>query len=446
MSGNRCRGWGGALYEHDLSGCLASTIGSHGLSDTHFTAALVRTAPALERLRAWQVDGSCSLLTLPGRRDDLAVLAPLVDVASRKFTDLVVLGTGGSTLGGRALAALVAHPVPPAQRAWLHFSDAADGHDFGVLIDGLDLERSLFVVISKSGATDETLTQFLIAFDAVKAAVSEEELRGAFLVVTKPGENPLRRLAERWRLPVLDHDPGLGGRYSVFSAVGLLPAMFAGIDAEAVRAGAAEALTASLAAERLEDCEPARGAALLVGLAEECDISTTVLMPYCSRLAELAAWHRQLWAESLGKNGLGTTPVSGLGPIDQHSQLQLYLDGPHDKLLTLLTLDSAGRGRSVEPDLIADEPELAHLAHKTLGNMVEAAGDAMADALTAAGRPLRRISIEDLDERRIGGLLMHFMLETIIAAELLGVDPFDQPAVEAVKVRVRTALAEAGSG
>ena len=96
--------------------------------------------------------------------------------------------------------------------------------------------------------------------------------------------------------------------------------------------------------------------------------------------------------------------------------------------------------------LIADEPELAHLAHKTLGNMVEAAGDAMADALTAAGRPLRRISIEDLDERRIGGLLMHFMLETIIAAELLGVDPFDQPAVEAVKVRVRATLAEAGSG
>ncbi len=138
--------------------------------------------------------------------------------------------------------------------------------------------------------------------------------------------------------------------------------------------------------------------------------------------------------------------MSGLGPIDQHSQLQLYLDGPYDKLLTLLTLDSAGRERSVEPDLIADEPELAHLAHKTLGNMVEAAGNAMADALTAAGRPLRRISIENLDERRIGGLLMHFMLETIIAAELLGVDPFDQPAVEAVKVRARTALAEAGSG
>jgi glucose-6-phosphate isomerase len=185
---------------------------------------------------------------------------------------------------------------------------------------------------------------------------------------------------------------------------------------------------------------------LLVGLAEERGISSTVLMPYCSRLSELAAWHRQLWAESLGKNGLGTTPVPALGPLDQHSQLQLYLDGPHDKLLTLLTLDSAGGGRSIEPDLIADEPALAHLARKTLGDMVEAAGDAMAETLADAGRPARRISIDDLDERRMGGLLMHFMLETIIAAELLGVDPFDQPAVEAVKARVRATLGEAGAG
>ena len=446
MSGNRRRAWSSALYAQDVSGCLAGTIGGHGLSDTHFSAVLARTAPALARLRDWQAEGKSSLLTLPARRDDLAVLAPLVDAASRKFADLVVLGTGGSSLGGRALSALAAHPVPPAQRAWLHFSDAADGHDFGVLIDGLDLERTLFLVVSKSGATDETLAQFLIAFDAVKLAVNEEDLRGAFLVVTEPGSNPLRRLAERWGLPLLDHDPGLGGRYSVLSAVGLLPAMFAGVDVAAVRAGAAETLAAALAAERPEDCEPARGAALLVGMAEERGISSTVLMPYCSRLSELAAWHRQLWAESLGKNGLGTTPVPALGPLDQHSQLQLYLDGPHDKLLTLITLDSAGGGRSVEPDLIADEPALAHLARKTLGNMVEAAGDAMAETLSEAGRPARRISIDDLDERRMGGLLMHFMLETIIAAELLSVDPFDQPAVEAVKARVRAALGEAEAG
>ncbi|MDP6953741.1 MAG: glucose-6-phosphate isomerase, partial [Alphaproteobacteria bacterium] len=300
--------------------------------------------------------------------------------------------------------------------------------------------------ISKSGATDETLAQFLIAYDAVKSAVGEADLRGAFLVVTGPDSNPLRRLAERWRLPLLDHDPGLGGRYSVLSAVGLLPAMFAGVDVAAVRAGAAEALAAALSADRPEDCEPARGAALLVGLAEERGISSVVLMPYCSRLAELAAWHRQLWAESLGKNGLGTTPVPALGPLDQHSQLQLYLDGPHDKLLTLLTLDGTAGGRSIKPGLIADEPELAHLARRTLGRMVEAAADAMAETVAESGRPVRRISIDDLDARRMGGLLMHFMLETIIAAELLAVDPFDQPAVEAVKARTRAALGDAGAG
>ena len=435
------RTWNSALYSQDLTGGLASTIGAHGLSDTHFGAALARTQPALERLRDWRA-GGCSLLALPARRDDLAVLAPLVDAASRKFTDLVVLATGGASLGGRALAALATQPVPPAQRAWLHFADTADAHDFSVLIDGLDLERSLFLVISKSGETDETLAQFLIAYDAVARAVGEKERRGAFLVVTGPDSSPLRRLAERWRLPLLDHDPALGGRYSVLSVVGMLPAMFAGVDAAGVRTGAAEALEAALAGDRPEDCEPARGAAFMVGLAEERGIASAVLMPYCSRLAGFALWHRQLWAESLGKGGLGTTPVPALGPVDQHSQMQLYLDGPHDKVITLITLDSAGEGRSVEPALVADEPALGHLSRRTLGDMIAAAGDATAGALTATGRPLRRIAIDDLDARRLGALLMHFMLETIIAAELLGVDPFDQPAVEAIKLRTRQALAD----
>jgi glucose-6-phosphate isomerase len=296
-------------------------------------------------------------------------------------------------------------------------------------------------VISKSGATAETLTQFLIALDAVKTASGAEAMRGSFLVVTEPGENPLRRLVERWHLPVLDHDPGLGGRYSVLSLVGLLPAMFAGVDAKAVRAGAAEVLDSTLGAEEPEDAEPARGAAVSVGLAEERGIAATVLMPYCDRLGPFAMWFRQLWAESLGKGGAGTTPIRAIGAVDQHSQLQLYLDGPRDKMVTLVTLDVEGSGRRVEPALVAGDPALAYLSGKTIGDLCAAEQRATAEALAQAGRPVRVIRLAELDERSLGALLMHFMLETIIAAELLGVDPFDQPAVEEGKVLARRYLA-----
>jgi glucose-6-phosphate isomerase len=429
------------VYEHDISACLAEAIGEHGLSAARYADALARTGPALERLRAWHAEGALPLLALPGRGDDLAVLEPFIDKASRKFSDLVVLATGGSSLGGQALAALKVHPLAPADRNWLHFADNIDPHDFGVLIDGLDLANSLFVVISKSGGTAETLTQFLIALDAVRTASGDESIRGSFLVVTEPGDTPLRRLAQRWRLPFMDHDAGLGGRYSVLSLVGLLPAMFAGVDARAVRAGAAQVLETTLGAEAPEQAEPARGAAVSVGLAEERGIAATVMMPYCDRLGPFAMWFRQLWAESLGKDGTGTTPIRAIGALDQHSQLQLYLDGPRDKMFTLVTLDVEGTGRRVEPALVADDPALAYLSGRTIGDLCAAEQRATAETLARSGRPVRVIRIDELDERTLGALLMHFMLETIIAAELLGVDPFDQPAVEQGKVLARQYLA-----
>jgi glucose-6-phosphate isomerase len=420
---------------------MADAIGARGLSAEILADYLARTKPTLNRLRAQRTAGTVPFLSLPDRRDDLAVIAALVDQASRKFTDLVILGTGGSSLGGQALAALKTHPVPPASRNWLHFADNIDPHDYGVLIDGLDIANTLFVVISKSGGTAETLTQFLIALDAAKTEVGDEALRGCFVVITEPGDTPLRRLAERWRLPVFDHDPTLGGRYSALSLVGLLPAMFAGMDAQAIRAGAAQVLDLALGATEPENSPAALGAALSVGLAETRGIATTVLMPYCDRLGPFAMWFRQLWAESLGKNGKGTTPVRAIGAVDQHSQLQLYLDGPADKLFTVITLDVEGSGRRVEPDLVADDPALAYLSSKTIGDLCEAEQRATIETLARNGRPVRVIRLEDLNERRLGALMMHFMLETVIAGDLLGVDPFDQPAVEQGKILARDYLA-----
>ena len=180
-------------------------------------------------------------------------------------------------------------------------------------------------------------------------------------------------------------------------------------------------------------------------LLEERGLANTVLMPYCDRLDAFALWYRQLWAESLGKDGAGTTPIRALGPVDQHSQLQLYLDGPRDKMFTLVTLDCAGDGPRIDAAL-ADDPALQYLGGRTMGDLLDAEQRATAESLARRGRPARRFHLDRLDETTLGALLMHFMLETIIAADLLGVDAFDQPAVEQGKVLAREYLAQTAEG
>jgi glucose-6-phosphate isomerase len=165
-------------------------------------------------------------------------------------------------------------------------------------------------------------------------------------------------------------------------------------------------------------------------------------MAYADRLERLTRWYVQLWAESLGKDGKGTTPLGALGPVDQHSQLQLFIAGPRDKLFTIITVDSAGRGPRMDAQLaeLVGEPGLAG---KSIGDLVAAQGRATADTLAKNGCPVRTIHLDRLDEASLGELLMHFMLETIIAARLLGVDAFDQPAVEEGKVLAKQYLAGA---
>jgi glucose-6-phosphate isomerase len=240
---------------------------------------------------------------------------------------------------------------------------------------------------------------------------------------------------------MLDHDPRIGGRYSVLSLVGMLPALLGGLDAEAVRDGAAAVLKPALGKDGA-DSPPARGAALSMALAAQ-GVRQAVLMPYVDRLDLLALWYRQIWAESLGKAGHGTTPIRALGPVDQHSQLQLYLEGPADKLFTILEAPIAGTGPEI-PERRARALGLDYLAGRTIGDLVAAECRATAETLAGNGRPVRRLRLEAVDERTLGGLFMHFILETVIAAGLIGVDPYDQPAVEQGKVLARRYLGEMG--
>ena len=205
-----------------------------------------------------------------------------------------------------------------------------------------------------------------------------------------------------------------------------------------VRTGAAAALAPVLAGAAPANVPAAVGAALNIACENRLGAKIQIVMPYGDRLERFAMWHRQLWAESLGKQGKGTTPVAALGPVDQHSQLQLYLAGPRDKFYTVMTQGLAGQG----PRIVSADPELAYLNGRTIGDLADAEQRATLDTLIASRRPARAINVPHLDAQTLGGLFMHFMLETIIAAHLLGVDPFDQPAVEEGKILAKKYLGE----
>jgi glucose-6-phosphate isomerase len=430
------------LFTHDISGCRAAAIGAHGLTDTVLEPVVARTAGGLDRLRADHGSGALPLLSLPGRRDDLAPLERLAEAWRTRFDTVVILGTGGSSLGGQALYALADYGFGPASGTpRLVFMDNIDPDGFASLDAAIDPDRTGVIVISKSGGTAETLTQATTLLPRLAGTVGDEAMARHALAISEPGDNPLRRLAARWDLPVLDHDPGVGGRFAAFSVVGLLPALIAGLDATAVREGAEAVLDNALGAALPADVPPAIGAALNIALLRGNGVGTAVMLPYLDRLRRFAAWHGQLWAESLGKQGAGTTPVAALGTVDQHSQLQLWLDGPRDKLFTVLTGPQEGAGATVDAAL-AESLGIDYLAGRTMGDLMAAEQQATIDTLVANGRPTRVMALKTLDAATLGALMMHFMLETLLAAHLFEVDAFDQPAVEQGKVLARKYLRE----
>jgi glucose-6-phosphate isomerase len=423
------------------------SVGAHGVAVATLDQALTRSDKALTWLKAKHADKTLPLLQLPNRRDDVADIAAATQRLAAGASDVVLLGTGGSSLGGQTLAQLAGNAVPgiAALRAGvrLHFIDNLDPDTFASLLARLNLATTRFVAISKSGGTAETLMQTIAALDAVKQAGLAARIPEMFFGISEPAKagkrNGLRDLLSALKVALLDHDPNVGGRFSVLTNVGLLPAALLGLDVTAIRSGAATALAPIIAGKPAAEIPACIGAALAVSLAESKSKTISVLMGYADRLERLTRWYVQLWAESLGKDGKGTTPVGALGPVDQHSQLQLFIAGPRDKLFTIVTTGTAGRGPRMDGELSALAGEEGFTG-KTIGDLIAAQGRATAETLAKNGCPVRTIHIERLDEASLGELLMHFMLETIIAAHLLGVDPFDQPAVEEGKVLAKTYL------
>ncbi|XSG80969.1 MAG: glucose-6-phosphate isomerase [Methyloligella sp. ZOD6] len=436
-------------FSQGIEGCLESGIGAAGLPEDVLARYLDKLESRMHTLHAEYESGALPLLRVAERRDDIAPMQEAFARLSEGAKTIVFFGTGGSSLGGQTIAQLGGWGIPgdngdragPNPR--VRFYDNLDARTLERALDRLDLETTRFILISKSGGTPETLVQSIAALQAVRHAGLEDKAPQLFLGLTEPAaagkKNGLRDLCDAFGIPTLSHDTGIGGRFSALTNTGLLAALARGIDPIKIREGAGQVISALMADKNPADFAPAIGAALQIALAKEKGVKATVMLPYSDRLGRFAAWFVQLWGESLGKQGEGTTPVAALGPVDQHSQLQLYLDGAEQHLITVLRPGGAGTGPRIAPDL-AKVAHADYLAGKTAGDLVAAQQKAIPEALIEAGRPVRTIDIETLDATALGALLMHFMLETVLAAHLLEVDPFDQPAVEAGKVLTRKYL------
>lgn len=349
------------------------------------------------------------------------------------FDDLVVLGIGGSALGTRA--ALTALGAPAVR---VHVVDNVDPHTLRTTLSGLDPVRTVLNVVSKSGGTLETAAGFLVALDWLRRALPAEEVRRRIVATTDPQKGFLRPWAAREGWKTLAVPPDIGGRYSVLTPVGLFPLVMAGLDGAALLAGAVAALQG----------DGVRSAARLAAALHLLDTArgrhVHVVWPYGDRLVDLGAWFLQLWAESLGKQredgvATGPTPVLVRGTTDQHSQLQLYMEGPADKAFVFLAVEDPGEDLEVTAPPGLPE-QLAYLAGRSLGELLDVCRRATTRALLDAGRPCAAIHLPRLDEAALGGAFQLMMTATALAGTAYGINPFDQPGVEAGKRHARALL------
>jgi glucose-6-phosphate isomerase len=312
--------------------------------------------------------------------------------------------------------------------------DNVDPANISSLLGRLDMRRSLFVVISKSGGTAETMAQYLVVRARLNEVLGETGARERLVLVTDPEKGALRSIARKENIAALEIPANVGGRFSVLTPVGLLPAALIGIDTAAMLAGAADMRT-RCASKELGKNIAGTWAALQFLADTKHGRPIHVLMPYSDALRDMADWFVQLWAESLGKHrvagdaGVGPTPLGALGATDQHSKVQLFMEGPGDKTVTFIAVEEGGADVEI-PRLHSDVPELAYLGGHRLGELLDIERRATAGALARRGRPNMTLTLESVDPFHVGALFMFLELATAYAGRLYGVNAFDQPGVE----------------
>jgi glucose-6-phosphate isomerase len=351
-------------------------------------------------------------------------------------TDFIHVGIGGSALGPMAIQKALNDPyynaLPAEDRRGprLHFAENTDPNTLAAILDFADATATWVNVVTKSGSTAETMANFLVIRGWLAEALGDFGYQERTIATTDPEEGYLKDIADREDLKLLPIPKDVGGRFSVLTPVGLLPASVTGLDVHALLAGAAQCVD--------EVNEQGTQHPAVVGAAMHYLMDTTrgrnvrVMMAYADALERLAAWFVQLWAESLGKDGKGSTPHGAVGTTDQHSQIQLYMQGPQDKIVEIVEVENHPRDLEI-PRAYEDLDGVAYLGGHTLAELLNVECDATRKALTEAGRPNSTITLGTVSEENLGYLFQALEVQTAVAGSLYGVNAFDQPGVEAGK-------------
>ena len=389
--------------------------------------------------------GRLPFMTLPFRKE-LEARLPVVLNAISHCRHMVVLGIGGSALGARALQKAFApsQDRPGHTGPWLWIADNVDAETLQTWMMTLPPKETAVVVISKSGGTIETLGQYFLMREWLQRALGED-WKKQVVMVTDEKAGFLREEATRENMvsmPVPDH---LGGRYSVLSAVGMLPAAFLGMDWKALLNGAASVfaplLTGAPITEKQLRAHPAWKLALWSKQVHDADYSQLIFFSYIPLWSCLGAWFSQLWAESLGKEGKGTMPIPATGVTDQHSVQQMFLDGPRNKGCLFLTCPSLDKGLIFSP---ATPEAWSYLRGQRFGDLLEAESLGTRMAMAQSGIPLVELRMEDASEKEAGKLMGLLELATVLTGMLLHINPLDQPAVELGKRLANARLGASG--
>lgn len=437
----------------NFTNCLADAIGiDHGLTEPELFGLETRLGAAHENVMRQADAGKLGFVDLPNNSEEAKKIMSWARKARGSFDTFVVLGIGGSALGPIAIQEAL-RPMywnlgnSKARKGWLRIFvfDNVDPCWAADLASTLDPRKTLFNVISKSGTTAESLAAYFIFRKAVEQKVGAKKAPAHFVITTDAQKGYLRELATREKITSFVVPGNVGGRFSVLTPVGLLSAALAGTDLVELLNGA-KTMRARCQGGSIKK-NPAAAYAAIQYLYYQKGVKLSVMMPYAQNLYSIGDWYRQLWAESLGKKvdrsgrtvNAGPTPIKALGVTDQHSQAQLYMEGPYDKVITFLSVKDFGK-KVVIPKVDKDH----YLGGRTLNDLLKAEEQGTRSALTKAQRPNLTVTVNDLSETTVGELFFFFEMATAYMGELMNIDAFDQPGVELAKVYTHALMGRAG--
>lgn len=427
----------------DMNNMFDEYVGAgNGLTEAEINELIPALSAAHDTLQANRGTGMTGWMTMPYEQEE--IVADILDAAEEiknNFDAFVVLGIGGSALGPTAIQFALNHmrwnELPKEKRNGfpkLYVEDNVDPERLEALFDVIDLKKTAFNVISKSGATSETMSQFLIIRDRLMKEVGDDWARHIY-ATTDAARGNLIKIVKQEGMRMFVIPDGVGGRFSEICPVGLLPAAVCGIDIRAMLEGCAYMDELCKVNDIEKNPAMLGAAAKYAAMMKGRNIS--VMMPYVDSLKYMADWYAQLWAESLGKKfdregnevRTGQTPVKSLGVTDQHSQVQLYAEGPHDKFITFIGVDNYRTVMPI-PEGYDDIPDVSFLGGHTQNELIAAEQTATEFALLKQNQMNRTITLPEVNAFTVGELMYYFMMETAYCGELLNIDAYNQPGVE----------------